>query len=141
MLTTPSANGGVQTLRFDAADIRLPGSIKDTAPPSHLSSQSPGDRVGIGMRVYHVAGQPEIARRLIRKLPEVLEFHRVTGAESFMVQVAVRDVMHMEEVIDAMMPYVATNTSMILTSPVPWNGILPAVRYAKNGQSRKTPPA
>jgi Lrp/AsnC family leucine-responsive transcriptional regulator len=79
---------------------------------------------------------------LVRKLPEVLECHRVTGAESFMVQVAVRDVTHMEEVIDAMMPYVATNTSMILASPVPWNSILPAAtRYAKNGQSRKTPPA
>jgi Lrp/AsnC family leucine-responsive transcriptional regulator len=56
------------------------------------------------------------------------------------VQVAVRDVTHMEEVIDAMMPYVATNTSMILASPVPWNSILPAVRYGKTGQSRKVPP-
>ena len=66
---------------------------------------------------------------LVRKLPEVLQCHRVTGAESFMVQIAVRDVAHMEEVIDSMMPYVATNTSMILASPVPWNSILPAVRY------------
>jgi Lrp/AsnC family transcriptional regulator, leucine-responsive regulatory protein len=68
---------------------------------------------------------------LVRKLPEVLQCHRVTGAESFMVQVAVRDVTHMEEVIDSMMPYVATNTSMILASPVAWNSILPAVRYGK----------
>jgi len=68
---------------------------------------------------------------LVRKLPEVVQCHRVTGAESFMVQVAVRDVRHMEEVIDSMMPYVATNTSMILASPVPWNSILPAVRYGK----------
>jgi Lrp/AsnC family transcriptional regulator, leucine-responsive regulatory protein len=52
--------------------------------------------------------------------------------------VAVRDVTHMEAVIDAMMPYVATNTSMILASPVPWNSVLPASRYGKNGQSRKT---
>ena len=54
-----------------------------------------------------------------------------------MVQVAVRDVTHMEEVIDSMMPYVATNTSMILASPVPWNSILPAVYMGKNRQSRK----
>ena len=38
-------------------------------------------------------------------------------------QIAVRDVTHMEEVIDSMMPYLATNTSMILASPVPWNSI------------------
>jgi Lrp/AsnC family leucine-responsive transcriptional regulator len=62
---------------------------------------------------------------LVKTLPEVLECHRVTGIESFMVQVAVRDVGHMEEVIDAMMPYVATNTSMVLASPVPWNSIQP----------------
>jgi Lrp/AsnC family leucine-responsive transcriptional regulator len=74
---------------------------------------------------------------LARKLPEILECHRVTGAESFMVQVAVRDVLHMEAVIDSMMPYVATNTSMILASPVPWNSILPAARYSQHPRPRK----
>jgi Lrp/AsnC family leucine-responsive transcriptional regulator len=76
---------------------------------------------------------------LIKLLPEVLECHRVTGAESFMVQVAVRDVAHMEEVIDAMMPYVATNTSMILASPVPWNSILPANNKSKPPRKGKRP--
>jgi Lrp/AsnC family leucine-responsive transcriptional regulator len=99
-------------------------------------------KVGLPVRAFikvTVAGD-KLARfaALVRKLPEILECHRVTGAESFMVQVAVRDVTHMEEVIDAMMPYVATNTSMILASPVPWNSILPASRYGRNGQSRKT---
>lgn len=75
---------------------------------------------------------------LVRKLPEVLQCHRVTGAESFMVQIAVRDVAHMEEVIDSMMPYVATNTSMILASPVPWNSILPAVRYSEKPRRGKS---
>jgi Lrp/AsnC family leucine-responsive transcriptional regulator len=74
---------------------------------------------------------------LVRTLPEVLECHRVTGAESFMVQVAVRDVTHMEEVIDSMMPYVSTNTSMILASPVPSNSILPAIRYGKKTRAKK----
>lgn len=74
---------------------------------------------------------------LVRNLPEVLECHRVTGAESFIVQVAVRDVMHMEEVIDSMMPYVATNTSMILASPVRWNSVLPSMRYGQKARLRK----
>jgi Lrp/AsnC family leucine-responsive transcriptional regulator len=100
-------------------------------------------KVGLPVRAFvkvTVAGD-KLARfaTVVRKLPEILECHRVTGAESFMVQVAVRDVTHMEAVIDAMMPYVATNTSMILASPVPWNSVLPASRYGKNGQSRKTP--
>jgi Lrp/AsnC family leucine-responsive transcriptional regulator len=102
-------------------------------------------KVGLPVRAFVkvTVGGDKLAKfaALVRKLPEVLECHRVTGAESFMVQVAVRDVTHMEEVIDAMMPYVATNTSMILASPVPWNSVLPAVRYAKKTQSGKTPPA
>jgi len=97
-------------------------------------------RVGLPVRAFvkvTVAGD-KLAKfaTKVRELPEVLECHRVTGAESFMVQVAVRDVGHMEEVIDAMMPYVATNTSMILASPVPWNSILPAARYSKKEQAR-----
>lgn len=90
-------------------------------------------KVGLPVRAFvkvTVAGDKlQKFASLVRELPEVLECHRVTGAESFMVQIAVRDVRHMEQLIDSMMPYVATNTSMILASPVPWNSILPAVRY------------
>lgn len=88
-------------------------------------------KVGLPVRAFikvTIAGDKlQKFSALARTLPEVLECHRVTGAESFMVQVAVRDVRHMEEVIDSMMPYVATNTSMILASPVPWNTILPSI--------------
>jgi Lrp/AsnC family leucine-responsive transcriptional regulator len=93
-------------------------------------------QVGLPVRAFvhvTVAGD-KLAKfaAVVRNLPEVLECHRVTGAESFIVQVAVRDVRHMEEVIDSMMPYVSTNTSMILASPVPWNSILPARATARS---------
>ena len=98
-------------------------------------------KVGLPVRAFvkvTVAGDKLVKfAALVRTLPEVLECHRVTGAESFMVQVAVRDVRHMEEVIDSMMPYVATNTSMILASPVPWNSVLPAARYGQKPRKRK----
>ncbi len=98
-------------------------------------------KVGLPVRAFvhvTVAGD-KLAKfaAVVRNLPEVLECHRVTGAESFIVQVAVRDVRHMEEVIDSMMPYVSTNTSMVLASPVPWNSILPAARYGKKPRPRK----
>ncbi len=63
---------------------------------------------------------------LAQRVPEVRECHRVTGAESYILQVAVRDLPHLEAVIDSLTPYVATNTSMVLASPVPWNPVLPA---------------
>ncbi len=63
---------------------------------------------------------------LARRVPEVRECHRVTGQESYILQVAVRDLQHLETVIDSLTPYVATNTSMVLASPVPWNPVVPA---------------
>lgn len=99
-------------------------------------------RVGLPVRAFvkvTVAGDKLTKfATLVRNLPEVLECHRVTGAESFMVQVAVRDVSHMEEVIDSMMPYVATNTSMILASPVPWSKVLPAVQHGQKTRKQRS---
>ncbi|AFL88578.1 transcriptional regulator [Terriglobus roseus DSM 18391] len=73
--------------------------------------------------------------RLARSIPEVVECHRVTGNESFLVQVVVRDMNHLETVIDALMPYVATNTSMVLNSPVQSARIpLPAPQPKRGGR-------
>jgi Lrp/AsnC family leucine-responsive transcriptional regulator len=57
--------------------------------------------------------------------PEVLEVHRVTGAESFIVKVAVTDQAHLEKVLDSLMPYVATTTSMVLSSSLTWRCLGP----------------
>ena len=56
--------------------------------------------------------------------PEVLECHRVTGAESFLLKVAVSDVLHLETLLDALMPYVATTTSMVLSTALTWGNIV-----------------
>ena len=56
--------------------------------------------------------------------PEVLECHRVTGAESFLLKVAVSDVAHLERLLDALMPYVATTTLMVLSTALAWGNIV-----------------
>jgi Lrp/AsnC family leucine-responsive transcriptional regulator len=56
--------------------------------------------------------------------PEVLECHRVTGAESFLLKVAVSDVAHLETLLDALMPYVATTTSMVLSTALAGGNIV-----------------
>jgi len=60
---------------------------------------------------------------LAQRCPEVLECHRVTGSESFIIKVAVSDIQHLEVVIDSLMPYVATTTSMVLSSAVTWGSV------------------
>lgn len=49
---------------------------------------------------------------------EVLECHRGTGNDSFIMKVAVADVGHLQQLIDKLVPYGITTTSIVLSSPV-----------------------
>jgi Lrp/AsnC family leucine-responsive transcriptional regulator len=49
---------------------------------------------------------------------EVLECHRGTGGDSFIMKVAVASVEHLQEVIDRLVPYGITTTTIVLSSPV-----------------------
>ena len=125
----------LETLRQNDAEVRAP-------QPMLFGILVRGAVVpGFGSRhVRELRDSDALGRSSLKDLKfsvDGMECHRVTGAESFIVQVAVRDVRHMEEVIDSMMPYVSTNTSMVLASPVPWNSILPAARYGKKPRPRK----
>ncbi|MGA9413328.1 MAG: Lrp/AsnC ligand binding domain-containing protein, partial [Terriglobales bacterium] len=53
-----------------------------------------------------------------------LECHRVTGADSFLLKTAVSDVAHLERLLDALMPYVATTTLMVLSTALAWGNIV-----------------
>jgi Lrp/AsnC family leucine-responsive transcriptional regulator len=55
---------------------------------------------------------------MARDLPEVLECHRATGADSFIMKVAVSSVEHLENLIDRLTPFGTTSTSIVLSSPV-----------------------
>jgi len=65
---------------------------------------------------------PKVAE-LARRTPEVAECHRITGDDCFFMKVHVRDVEHLEEVIDAFAFYGQTTTSIMQTSPVPRRAI------------------
>ncbi|HVF29429.1 MAG TPA: Lrp/AsnC family transcriptional regulator [Pyrinomonadaceae bacterium] len=49
---------------------------------------------------------------------EVLECHRGTGGDSFIIKVAVSSVEHLQQVIDKLTPYGITTTAIVLSSPV-----------------------
>jgi Lrp/AsnC family leucine-responsive transcriptional regulator len=49
---------------------------------------------------------------------EVLECHRGTGGDSFIIKVAVASVEHLQQVIDKLTPYGITTTAIVLSSPV-----------------------
>ena len=64
--------------------------------------------------------EPNAARvkALARDLDEVLECHHLTGADSFVVRVAVGTVKHLETVIESFGRYGTPTTALILSSPV-----------------------
>jgi Lrp/AsnC family leucine-responsive transcriptional regulator len=54
----------------------------------------------------------------VRSMPEVIECHRGTGADSFIIKVHVITVEHLNHVIDCLTPYGTTSTSLVLASIV-----------------------
>jgi Lrp/AsnC family leucine-responsive transcriptional regulator len=56
--------------------------------------------------------------KAVRDMPEVLECHRGTGADSFTLKVAVESVQHLERVIDELTPFGTTSTSIVLSTLV-----------------------
>ncbi len=55
---------------------------------------------------------------VVEESNEVLECHRATGGDSFIMKVAVADVGHLQTLIDKLTPYGITTTSIVLSSPV-----------------------
>src|SRR2546423_619432 len=60
---------------------------------------------------------------LARETTEVVECHRITGEDCFFIKAHVRDVHHLEELIDRFTPYGQTTTSIVQSSPVPRRGV------------------
>jgi Lrp/AsnC family leucine-responsive transcriptional regulator len=65
---------------------------------------------------------PKVAE-LARETPEVVECHRITGEDCYFARMHVRDVEHLEEIIDQFALYGQTTTSIVQSSPVPLRGV------------------
>ena len=63
-------------------------------------------------------GQLEKVAGILRGLPEIVECDRVTGEDCFIARAHVRSIEDLERLIDAIIPFAMTNTSIIQSSPV-----------------------
>lgn len=78
-----------------------------------------GYPVSAYVRVRPTSGQlPKIAE-LARSLPQVVECHRVTGEDCFVLKVHLPSINELDQVLDQLLTYGQTTTSIIQSTPVP----------------------
>lgn len=70
------------------------------------------------LRIRPVPGQLQRVVSILENLPEIVQCDRVTGEDCFLARAHVRSVEELERLIDKIIPYAMTNTSIIQSSPV-----------------------
>jgi len=75
------------------------------------------------IRIRPAPRQLHKVAELARQTPEVVECHRITGEDCYLIRAHLRSVAHLEEVIDRFVLYGQTTTSIIQSSPVPARGV------------------
>lgn len=86
---------------------------------TRISPAALGLGLSAWLRIRPVPGELARVAEIIRGLPEIVQCDRVTGEDCFIARAHVRSVADLERLIDAIMPYAMTNTSIIQSSPVP----------------------
>jgi Lrp/AsnC family transcriptional regulator, leucine-responsive regulatory protein len=128
---------------IEALDRNARTSTADLARLIGLSPQSTSDRIkrledlgviagftvrldptalglGIGayIRIRPAMGELQRVTKLVTDIREIVECDRVTGEDCFVARVFVPRVDDLERVIDRLLPFAQTNTSIIQSSPV-----------------------
>ena len=82
-----------------------------------------GFTLGVVIRIRPAPRELHKVAELAQRTPEVVECHRITGEDCYFIKAFVRDVEHLEEVIDGFAVYGQTTSSIMQSSPVPARGV------------------
>ena len=78
-----------------------------------------GLELGVVIRIRPAPRELRKVAELAQRTPEVVECQRITGEDCYFMKAYVRDVEHLEDVIDQFAIYGQTTTSIMQKSPVP----------------------
>ena len=70
------------------------------------------------IRIRPIPGQLSKVVALIAEIEEIVECDRITGDDCFIAKVYLRSTDELESILNKLIPYAQTNTSMIQSSPV-----------------------
>jgi Lrp/AsnC family leucine-responsive transcriptional regulator len=83
-----------------------------------ISPAALGRQLAVWLRIRPVPGEMQRVAKIVQGIPEISQCDRVTGDDCFLAKAHVRSVEEMERMIDRIIPYAMTNTSVIQSSPV-----------------------
>jgi len=84
-----------------------------------LDPRALGRPVAAFVRIRPGPGQLTRIADLARNTPEVVECHRITGEDCFLMKIYVAEIDKLEEVLDRFLMYGQTTSSIVQSSPVP----------------------
>jgi Lrp/AsnC family leucine-responsive transcriptional regulator len=85
---------------------------------ARISPEALGLPIAAWLRIRPTPGQLSRVAEILRALPAIVECDRVTGEDCFVARAYVKSVGELERLIDQIIPYAMTNTSIIQSSPV-----------------------
>jgi Lrp/AsnC family transcriptional regulator, leucine-responsive regulatory protein len=83
-----------------------------------VSPKALGLPIAAWLRIRPVPGQLQRVAEILRELPDIVECDRITGEDCFIARAHVASIDALEKLIDQVIPYATTNTSIIQSSPI-----------------------
>lgn len=108
-LSAPSVSERMK--RLEEADIIQKYTIK-------ISPEALGLPISVWLKIRPMPGQLQKIIDILKNLQEIVECDRVTGEDCFLAKAHVQTVQDLEALIDEIIPYAMTNTSIIQSSPI-----------------------
>lgn len=84
-----------------------------------LSAKALGWPITAFIRVRPMAGQLPRIIELAESIPQVVECHRITGEDCFILKVHLDALENMDQILDRFLAYGQTTTSIVQSTPVP----------------------
>lgn len=82
-----------------------------------------GYPVAVFIRVRPMPGQLAKIAALAKRMPEIVECHRITGEDCFIMRAHVQALERLDSLLDRFLAHGQTTTSLIQSSPVPPRGL------------------
>jgi Lrp/AsnC family leucine-responsive transcriptional regulator len=84
-----------------------------------LDAKALGYPISAYLRVRPMPGKlPKIAE-LARRMPQVVECHRITGEDCFIMKIFLEDLEGLDRILDRFLAYGQTTTALVQSTPVP----------------------